>query len=50
MQQNEDPKKRPLLTAEQLQNMRRVLDRPKKQSPREEFERLFRQPTRWSQT
>jgi hypothetical protein len=50
MQQDEDPKKRPLLTAEQLQIMRRVPDRPKKGNPREEFEKLFRQSTRWSQT
>lgn len=50
MQQDEDPKKRPLLTAEQLQIMRRVPDRPKKGNPREEFEKLFRPSTRWSQT
>lgn len=44
MQQDEDPRKRPLLTAAQLQIMRRVPDRPKKGNPREEFEKLFRRP------
>jgi hypothetical protein len=50
MQQNADPRKRPLLTAEQLQIIRRVTEKPKKGSPREEFEKLFRQPNGWSQT
>jgi hypothetical protein len=50
MHQNEDPKKRPLLTAQQLQIMRRVPNRPKKGNPREEFEKLFRPPTRCQQT
>jgi hypothetical protein len=42
MQQNDDPKKRPLLTAEQLRNIHRVPERIKKGTPREEFEKLFR--------
>ena len=50
MQQEADPRKRPLLTAEQLLIIRRVTEKPKKGSPREEFEKLFRQPTGWSQT
>jgi hypothetical protein len=44
--QDENPRKKPLLTAEQLQNMRRVPMRIKKGTPREEFEKLFRQPSR----
>ncbi len=50
MQQYEDPRKRPLLTAAQLQIMRRVQERPKKGNPREEFEKLFRLPTECPQT
>jgi hypothetical protein len=41
MHQNDDPKKRPLLTAEQLSVIRRGHERPKKGTPREEFEKLF---------
>jgi len=44
MHQHEDPKKRPLLTPAQLQNMRHVPEKPKKGTPREEFEKLFRLP------
>ncbi len=45
MQLNEDPRKRPLLTPEQLQViMRRAPEKPKKGNPREEFEKLFRLP------
>jgi hypothetical protein len=46
MQQNEDPRKRPLLTAEQLRNMRRGAQKIHKGTPREEFEKLFRRPLR----
>jgi hypothetical protein len=49
MQQDADPRKRPLLTAQQLQIIRRAPEKPKKGSPREEFEKLFRQPNGWSQ-
>ncbi|MDR3703283.1 MAG: hypothetical protein P4L56_26790 [Candidatus Sulfopaludibacter sp.] len=42
MQQNDDPKKRPLLTAKQLRAMHRAPERTKKGTPREEFEKLFR--------
>ena len=45
MQQNIDPRKRPLLSPEQLRVMRQ--QRPEqrtKLTPREEFEKLFRQP------
>ncbi len=42
MNQNDDPKKRPLLTAAQLDRMTRPAPRKiKKGTPREEFERLF---------
>jgi PAS domain S-box-containing protein len=44
MEQNIDPRKRPLLTAEQLHVINRVPDRVKKGTPREEFEKLFRKP------
>ena len=40
----DDPKKRPLLTAEQLRNLHRVRPVVKKGTPREEFEKLFRRP------
>ena len=46
MHQNDDPKKRPLLTAQQLQIIRQAFQREKKPNAREEFERLFRRPTR----
>ena len=49
MQPNEDPRKRPLLTPEQLQNMRRIPERVKKGNPREEFEKLFRLPAECAQ-
>jgi hypothetical protein len=40
-----DPMKRPLLTPEQLRVISRGLQpKPRKGSPREEFEKLFRQP------
>jgi hypothetical protein len=45
MQQNDDPRKRPLLTAEQLRVMRAASENTKKGTPREEFEKLFRNPT-----
>ena len=45
MQNNEDPRKRPLLTALQLQTIHRSTERTKKGTPREEFEKLFRQPS-----
>jgi hypothetical protein len=45
MQQNDDPRKRPLLTDEQLRLMRRGLEKTKKGTPREESEKLFRYPT-----
>ena len=44
MQQNENPRKRPLLTPEQLRIMHREPERIKKGTPREEFEKLFRPP------
>ena len=45
MQLNEDPRKRPLLTPEQLRVItRRAPEKPKKGNPREEFEKLFRLP------
>jgi uncharacterized small protein (DUF1192 family) len=50
MHLNEDPRKRPLLTAEQLQIMRQVAERPKKGNAREEFEKLFRLPASLPQT
>jgi hypothetical protein len=49
MQQNADPRKRPLLTPEQLQTITRAIQRTKKGTPREEFEKLFRQPQRVAQ-
>jgi hypothetical protein len=49
MQQIDDPKKRPLLTPEQLRNMRRIPERVKKGNPREEFEKLFRLPVECAQ-
>jgi hypothetical protein len=42
MQQNDDPRKRPLLTAEQIQTMRQASRKTKKGTPRQEFENLFR--------
>jgi hypothetical protein len=42
MQPSDDPRKRPLLTPEQLKVIRRAPKRTKKGSPREEFEKLFR--------
>jgi hypothetical protein len=42
MQQNDDPRKRPLLTAEQIQTMRQASRKTKKGTPRLEFENLFR--------
>jgi hypothetical protein len=50
MQQENDPRKRPLLTPEQLQIMRRVPEKPKKGNAREEFEKLFRLPVPFPQT
>jgi hypothetical protein len=44
MQQIDDPRKRPLLTAEQIRVMQRVPVKAKKLTPREEFEKLFRRP------
>jgi len=44
MQQNENPRKRPLLTPEQLRIMHRGPEKIKKGTPREEFEKLFRRP------
>jgi len=41
MQQNADPRKRPLLTAEQLRIMCQGPKLIKKGTPREEFEKLF---------
>lgn len=43
MPQNDDPRKRPLLTAQQLHVLRQAPERVKKGNPREEFEKLFRQ-------
>jgi hypothetical protein len=43
MQKIDDPRKRPLLTAEQLQRMRQASRETKKGTPREEFENLFRE-------
>jgi hypothetical protein len=45
MQQNDDPRKRPILTAEQIRIMQRRPLRIKKGTPREEFEKLFRHST-----
>ena len=44
LKREEDWRKRPLLTQEQLQVMSRVRVAPKKGTPREEFEKLFRRP------
>jgi hypothetical protein len=44
LKRDEDWKKRPLLTAQQLRVMSRVRVAPKKGTPREEFEKLFRRP------
>ena len=44
MLQHEDPRKRPLLSAEQLRTIRRVLQKTNKGTPREEFEKLFHRP------
>jgi hypothetical protein len=44
MQQNDDPRKRPLLTPDQLRIMRGVHQKTAKLTPREEFEKLFRRP------
>jgi hypothetical protein len=41
MQLHDDPKKRPLLTEEQLRVISRAILRPKRGTPREEFEKLF---------
>jgi hypothetical protein len=41
---DEDPRKRPLLTAEQLSVLRRYPEQKKKGTPREEFEKLFLPP------
>jgi hypothetical protein len=41
MQQHDDPKKRPLLTTEQLRIMRQGPRKINKGTPREEFEKLF---------
>ena len=41
MQPHEDPRKRPLLTPEQLRIIRRSSERATKGTPREEFEKLF---------
>src|SRR4051812_6428611 len=41
--QNEDPRKRPLLTPQQLQLITRAVE-TKKGTRREEFEKLFRKP------
>jgi hypothetical protein len=40
----DDPRKRPLLTPKQLRLMSREVPKPKKGTPREEFEKLFRKP------
>jgi hypothetical protein len=40
----DDPRKRPLLTPEQLRVMSRGHERVRKGTPREEFEKLFRKP------
>lgn len=45
MQPNDDPRKRPLLTSEQIRVMQRGPMKTKKGTPREEFEKLFRRPT-----
>ena len=50
MQQSDDPRKRPLLTAEQLNVIRQALERAKKGTAREEFEKLFRRPSRGTAT
>jgi len=42
MQQNDEWKKRPLLTLEQLRIITRGRERVKKGTPRQEFEKLFR--------
>ncbi len=41
MQKNDDPRKRPLLTAEQLRILHRGPAKIKKGTPRQEFEKLF---------
>ena len=45
MQLNDDPRKRPLLTPQQISVMKRVPLKTKKGTPREEFEKLFRSPS-----
>jgi hypothetical protein len=42
MQQNVDPRKRPLLSAEQLRTLRNASWSTRKRTPRQEFERLFK--------
>jgi hypothetical protein len=44
MKLNDDPNKRPLLTAEQRRIISRRRETPRKGTPREEFEKLFRPP------
>ena len=41
MQQNDDPRKRPLLSAEQLRRIGEAPKRVRRGTPREEFEKLF---------
>jgi hypothetical protein len=42
MTPTDDPRKRPLLTPAQLDTLRRVPEKKRKGTPREEFEKLFR--------
>ena len=44
MQLNNDPRKRPLLTPEQLRVMHKASEKTKKGTPRQEFEKLFLRP------
>jgi hypothetical protein len=45
MQPDVDPRKRPLLTPEQLRILKGIPVRTKKLTPREEFEKLFLRPS-----
>jgi hypothetical protein len=42
MQENIDPRKRPLLTPEQIARIRQISGTKRKKTPREQFESLFR--------
>jgi hypothetical protein len=45
VEQNPDPRKRPILTPEQLRKIRGIPETIRKGTPRQEFEKLFRLST-----